>query len=206
MKKRKVDDGVFVGERLVPETYEERMAALLAMAEAQMAAPSTWLDDVRAEADSMLAYIREHDCPKKDIWRVEELQRELANYHLAGHPEYAAFRIGMTLQDARIRVGFESENLRRGRANIAALEDGHKTKTKKRSAADIRILAMFDKKASKQTGLPERAVCENTANELNRAYRSGDKELEKVLMHLKKNEFSADMVRARVQRRKKENG
>jgi hypothetical protein len=114
MKKRKVDDGVFVGERMVPETYEERMAAITAMGEAQIAEHLTWLDDTRREADSMLAYIREHDRPKEDIWRVEELQRELANFHLAGTPEYAAFRIGMILQDARVRI--ESPYLREGRA------------------------------------------------------------------------------------------
>jgi len=125
MKRQKHDDGVFARDVLTPETYEERMAALLAMAEAQRSAPCNWLDDAQAEADRMTVYVREHNCPKADVWRVDELQRELANYHLAATPEYAAFRIGQILREAQIRLGSqyieEARRIAEGRKNSAAV-------------------------------------------------------------------------------------
>ena len=106
-----------------------------------------------------------------------------------------------------LRALMESVQVKQGQKNIAGRESGYKTKKEKRKALDARILEVFDAKVAKHgDNASERQLCTHTAAELNSAVKSGDKKLESILADSNKEEFTAAMVRARVQRRKRESG
>jgi len=112
----------------------------------------------------------------------------------------AGAQFGKRLEEMRVRL--ESTAVQLGRKNSAGRNEGYKTKAQKRRETDDLILALFERKK----GSSEREKCLHTANELNRRYEAGDRKLERVLMQLNQKSFTPDMVRARVQRRKKESG
>lgn len=148
-----------------------------------------------------------------DAHHARRLHAELGNLSEAlnggdvRHAARAGMAFGKALDEMRVRLGATDRGL--GRKNTKGRDESIKTRSRKKRAVDDCILRHYDKKAAQHTGKPEREICEHTAAELNRAYQAGNKEGKEVrgiLMQLKKEEFTAEMVRSRVQARKKQNG
>ncbi len=141
---------------------------------------------------------------EKSLGALKELRSRLLWYKKKPHDAHA-YEIGKA--EILLRALMDSPQVEQGQKNITGREGGYKTKREKRKVTDALILEVFDAKEAKHADrATERELCAHAAAELNRAVKSGDKKLISVLVDLNKEEFTTEMVRFRVQRRKKESG
>ncbi len=119
----------------------------------------------------------------------------------------SAYRIGIMQGELNARL--ESQAVQNGRKNTNGRNESIRIRADKKRVVDDCILRYYDMKAAQHIGGPVREICTHTAKEMNKAYQKGNKEGKEllcILRQLKKEEFTAEMVRSRVQARKKQNG
>jgi hypothetical protein len=200
MKKRMDEDGISVFE--IEDLDADRPRGFAECREA------TWI--LIEEAWKRMEHGTLSDAAKgalNNMWRPLYFLREVEDGEYTDPGEIYYWGVKLGVAGECLRICLKSTALDEGIKGLRGREESIKTRAEKKRVVDDFILRWFDKKAAQHIGDgKERNVCRYAAMELNAAYQAGDREARGVLMQLNKDVFTPEMVRQRVQARKKQNG